>query len=900
MSNSCNQPEGFLSPKTFLELHFAICSIGLIGFVGMFSDMFVSSAMPVVPLVLNDYMKGFFFPRKPFDLAYFISVSAALFCYWGVVCLVLEKWWKVLADCFTSIVGCSRKRIVLVLLSDFLVSAMLLLLYCMDSLMNSNISLFSVNRILEALGTLSVFIAHVFVGPLVMIFAILWLVICLLPVILLVLSRAWDNGSGRVIKVASCVLLGFVLLQAMHMFKPFVFERLKMLNEYFDIPSTVYLMPKPKTRFSKQDVSERGVVLTKTAVNATAFTNERVLWWPLRKYDVDEKPDMSAIADASMCSFMASDAIVRNFVELMRDRRNYGYYYDIPSGNLCVQSVATPADLDVLRGLSLSSADNAHVTDLYASSTRGITEHSRRQLAQDEKQFLLSHRFEMHWQILNRWVIHHHNFVLGPVNELALGRNMNAINMQYGLLNAVLLERLLGLAGGVSYQAYFKVFYSFYYLYYALFVLLAFYMFRRVEYVLVTALLGFAALNSIGFQYLFLGPGGNPIRHFFDLFVIFGMLRYFSGGGIAWLFGSLFFALLAMLNNKEFGLFILLSLSGSLILRILSGGSRRKFIELLSLCGAAIAAIWIMLLPLGRDALAKYYMAGLLGFRLEFLPGFVLLLGFSISCFLVVHFLRKKGEFKYIVMLLLFYSQQLLVYYIWGGMVDHFTMYVPIYALTGAAVFKMCADASPRLKVRENAILVLAICAALCVYLPCVAKYYLAKREYSGVFQTHKTYEWTMPRARFLSTMNPSYFEASVALIRKYEPANGMYMLSKYDAFIPFLAGKYQAMPFPEMSQFLVTPTEVRKSIEALKKDRPPLLFVDSNMGRDLGRDIIRPEMPVWGYLSEESRWRVERLSLLQKIWREVSFSYEKIDSGGLLDVYRLKTEPAALSARIK
>jgi len=347
----------------------------------------------------------------------------------------------------------------------------------------------------------------------------------------------------------------------------------------------------------------------------------------------------------------------------------------------------------------------------------------------------------------------------------------------------------------------------------------------------------------------------------------------------------------AILNNKEFGLFLLLASVGVLFVRMFNGESQKKKWEIAGLVIAALAGCILLCLPLGRDALAKYYVAGLLGFRLRFLPVFMLLLGFGACCFLLVHFRRAAGGFKYVAMFLLFYSQQLLVYYVWGGVIDHFFIFLPIYALSGAALLKMCADANPGMKTRENGALLAALSVLFCVYGVSVINYYMDKRAYIKSFQNHKTYQWNLPRARFISTMNPVYFAQSVALIQKYAQGKGIYMISKYDMFLPFLATKYQAMPFPELGQFLVSRKEMGICVEALKRDRPQFLFVDFNIDRDLSRDIISADMPVWGYLNEESIWRVERLSLLQEIWKEVRSSYEKVDSGGLLDVYRLKQD---------
>ncbi len=878
----------FLSATAFMKWHFILCGIGVIGVANVLAQLFAAATSPKVPLVLNDYLLSFFFPQKRFELAYFVGGSALVFVYWALLPVVLGEYGKSIVDSFSRVAGASRLRAAAVLSADFVISSALLILTVLCTLLQDRGKLVGDHVLLNKLlyG-----ICGSILEPLTSLFCFLWVIFFLLPIGVFLLARPLSDRYLRFCHRTSIVIMALVLLQFAHMFKPFVFEPLRMLNEFFDIPSIVYLKPKSEGLLKRWNKQEKSPVMARQAVDAAAFLNTRQLWWPLRKYDVNEKPGESGVNDSSMCIITPASAAAGEFVSMMHAYRNYNYYYDASTSQLCAYDVANVTDTKLFGELAGSPFDSMLSSELYSSSVRGKAKHGKMPLRPDEEQFLLNHSLELHWQILNRWVIHHHNFVLGPVNELALGRRPSEINMQYGFLNSLLVERLLTFFGGITYHAYFKVFFSFYYVYYALFMLLAWYMFRRVEYVLAVSMLSFTGLNMIGYQFLFLGPGGNPLRHFMDLFVMFGIVRYFSGGSIRWLFLSLFFAVAAILNNKEFGIFLLLASAGALLIRMLNGESPNKKQEIAALAVSFVAGALLLCLPLGRDALAKYYMAGLLGFRLKFLPVFALLLGFGACCFILTHFRKAAGGFKYVTMFLLFYSQQLLVYYVWGGVIDHFFIFLPIYALAGASVLKMCADASPAMKTRENGALLLVLSSLFCVYGISVMNYYLDKHAYLKSFRDHKTYEWNLPRAKFISTMNPAYFADSVGLIQKYAQGNGIYMISKYDMFLPFLATKYQAMPFPELGQFLATRKEMNICVDTLKRDRPAFLFVDSNIDRDLSRDIVNSSMPVWGYLNEESRWRVERLALLQSVWGEVKSMYEKADSGGLLDVYRLKQD---------
>ena len=176
-------------------------------------------------------------------------------------------------------------------------------------------------------------------------------------------------------------------------------------------------------------------------------------------------------------------------------------------------------------------------------------------------EFLRKNRFEMLWQILNRWVIHHHNFVLGPINEYALGKPLRDINVQYGALNVVLMKYLLEKTGGITYQNYFQKWYAFWPVYYALFIALAMLIFRNIEYVALISVLAFGFVNKIDYQFLFLGPGLNPIRHFFDIPVIACLYMYLRGGKTQFLMAATLLIPIGVLNNPQFGLFLAGSLS---------------------------------------------------------------------------------------------------------------------------------------------------------------------------------------------------------------------------------------------------------------------------------------------------------------------------------------------------
>jgi hypothetical protein len=138
--------------------------------------------------------------------------------------------------------------------------------------------------------------------------------------------------------------------------------------------------------------------------------------------------------------------------------------------------------------------------------------------------------------------------------------------------------------------------------------------------------------------------------------------------------------------------------------------------------------------------------------------------------------------------------------------------------------------------------------------------------------------------------MDPAYFVDSISLIQTYAPSdNAIYLISKYDNFLPFLAKKYSAMPFFDLQWFLLTAKEVNLCIERIETQKPPYLFVDTDIERDLNGEIVTADLRFISGPGGESLMRVQRLNLLKDIFRAVKKDYEPVKHGMLLTVYKRK-----------
>ena len=113
--------------------------------------------------------------------------------------------------------------------------------------------------------------------------------------------------------------------------------------------------------------------------------------------------------------------------------------------------------------------------------------------------------------------------------------------------------------------------------------------------------------------------------------------------------------------------------------------------------------------------------------------------------------------------------------------------------------------------------------------------------------------------------MNPAYFVDSISLIQAYAPTNNaIHLISKYDNLLPFLAKKYSAMPFFDLQWFLLTDKEVNLCIERIQTQKPPYLFVDTDIERDLNGEIVAAELRDISGPEGESLMRVQRSELVK------------------------------------
>ncbi len=141
------------------------------------------------------------------------------------------------------------------------------------------------------------------------------------------------------------------------------------------------------------------------------------------------------------------------------------------------------------------------------SKSKGIDDSAKKNYSDEVIAFLKNNKYEIHSQILSRFMIHHNNFILSPVNEICLNRDYKEINAQYGLGSAIIISKILLYFGGLSLHGWLKLSYIFYLLYFMLFVLVVYVITKNIKLTAIIFILSLAVINYRGYDILLMPPG---------------------------------------------------------------------------------------------------------------------------------------------------------------------------------------------------------------------------------------------------------------------------------------------------------------------------------------------------------------------------------------------------------
>lgn len=504
-------------------------------------------------------------------------------------------------------------------------------------------------------------------------------------------------------------------------------------------------------------------------------------------------------------------------------------------------------------------------------------------------EWLKSNQFEIRWQAASRFMIHHNSFMFIPISDFMLDKNIHTINAQYGLGGTWFFAKLFSFLGDVSFDKWLKVSYTFYYFYFGLFVAIVFAITRSLAWTTAVFLVSLTLINNRGYDFLLLPPGESPWRHFFDIAIIYFLFLYGEKKRIIYYLFALGLGVLSVALSPQIGLMICVATIVSGIFYTYYEKRPLTLILIASFIALIIAMGSFVFLSSAND-LAQYYLDGVIGFPITLIQMLKIFLIIILGYILFWKILKERLVSNYIhIVFLMIYSQELILYIVWHYNGDGFKSRAFIYVLTVALLLFPFRKMVSHNRWKNYVLLALSSVIAI-VYIGSIAHVHKSKRDYEKIFDHHVTYQWTMDRAHILSTMNPIYFQNGVNLIQKYSKAqNGIYIVSEYDNFLPFLAHKYSLMPFFDLKWYIMTHKELNKSIKTLQVNKPEYIFVDSEIARNMSNEIIPMNLAIIGSeeLYQESIWRVQRLNLLNKIFQSIASDYQLVEKGYLISVYK-------------
>ena len=678
----------------------------------------------------------------------------------------------------------------------------------------------------------------------------------------------WRRQWNPVNTARVYLLLFFIAVaQLLWVLAPFALQRLQLLNEYLEIPTITFFFDSDQAILNER------------------FLDQRQLTGPAFRYLPDQYFGKTPPIADEVCVITPPAPGLYSFLQEHANKTSL--LYDQKRQRLCAVDAISSEQWLRLRSLHTDEQEQQKLDAWFASVSAYSQRLRDRVLSREEKQFYRVNKFILGFQFVGNGVIHHHGFMLNPLNEYDLGKPREEIFAQYGWLNLWLTHGLMNALGGINLHNYFRVWYSYYYLYYLVYFGLLWLIFRRRDYLAAGALLAVGLLSFIEFQWLLEPPGINPIRRILELPLIAGLWLYWQQPRLRYLLLVIAGIWLAILNNWQFGLMALGAAGVCLGLKRWQQGNltgkTSDFLLGIGLVGGLILVQWMRG---GNDPLSVYYLAGSSAMPVSVWTGALCLIVFAAGAALLARLFDFQRPFAYLCFFLLLYTAAVVTYSIWNGSPTYLLVPGPLYVLTGLAFCRYLAEKVPVFRLLRKQAAVLLVIIGLGVLLTGGWDQERTRNEFLGIMDSHQVYEWDLDRAKFTSAMDPRYFQNGVELIQKYSQDPKIHIISKYDNFLPFLAGRYSAMPFFEMSKFLMSPKETALCVERLLTDRPEYLFVDTDIHRDYVADMVHRLSPL-GALNPHSRYRVAQMQLMQKVFATVQEQYELVEQGLILSVYK-------------
>ena len=679
----------------------------------------------------------------------------------------------------------------------------------------------------------------------------------------------WSQLSKIKIKSwLSGVSVLVIVVQFFLIFYGYIFKQVFVANDYMDIPE--------KTILSKNNI-----------VDNTSYINVHGIGG-LDKYD--PRIDMGKTPFPKHKSYIAlpAKALLSSFIET--GKRRYKYAYDNDRHILSLSGAMSMTELQELNALYAGDPNSLKlISDLYFLSRDSVKSLQKKLSTLEEKQFIKKNEMELIAQTRAGWILFHHSWILNPINAISLGAGPHTQQFLYGWLNTLFIKQLMGFLGDISYHTYFKALYLFYPIYYILFLAVTFLIFRNIKYVAIGAVLLSTSFLELGDLLIRLAPGHNPNRHFFDVIAFLLVYLFVKSHRLVYFFCSLGVCAFSILWSKDFGICLQLSIIATLILYHYSH-SKVSYTKISFLFLNGLMGIWLYLSPIQGNS--HNFIYSLLGLGVPGTPFFLILTLLMVInlCYLgYISLIQVNKPMFFLSLGLFFYCQLELIYYVWNSSIGHLLSIAPtiiLLALTWLYLFRNFAE---KKRYNEKFYLdIIFLSTLIFIYVPSSIKFYLDRSSYNKIFESHVVHYFGMQGAKFQSTMEPQLFEQTCDLINKYEKHPYMYLISKYDAILPVITKKYNAIPSVSVSLDLVSNVDAKRFINAITQNNPLYVFIDTDINRNFNGDIYDITDNVLG-AHAASRDRAQMLINLSRLYRHLTKTYEPIEKGSLVTVYRKK-----------
>ena len=510
-----------------------------------------------------------------------------------------------------------------------------------------------------------------------------------------------------------------------------------------------------------------------------------------------------------------------------------------------------------------------------------------------EKEFIKANKFSFKQQVLNRTFDIHNNQVLNPVNAWTLGLPFDKTQALYGYLNSWLARMWFSFTNDYSYSRWFQFAYCIYIVYFLVLFLSVRYYFNSstagvLVYTFSVTLVVYC--GYMGYYYLVIGQiPMNPIRHFFDAVALFFLFNTSNGRkAFCSRFCLLAVCCLAVANAENFGL--AMTMATALVYAARSATEREhRVADFLTALGVVAGTVVVLRYsPTISHPGARYFIDGFFSMPVRLSKIVVITSAYSAVFFMVVFRMVTRGltNIGLIVAWSAIYSYLLLFHYFWHGNTTNAVAALPMIALAIVALWYWFTTEICGVSVGKSNSLALAVLAV--TTLVSYINFFESQRSYNKIGKTHEVNLWKAKEARFVTTMPEQPFKNTFELIHKYSRGQSkIYILSKYDYYLPFFVHKYSGMLYPNLPWFIVTTDERDKALSKLKKDMPEILFVDTDI--DLQGQLWTANS--YFCLSSpsvfrENRYRLLRLQELKRVFDGIKTRYALAERGELISVY--------------